>query len=430
MPTREVAGRRRSPRSFWRTCARSGARGSGPSRERPLPGRGARLPDLRRHLLDRRRLSRRARHRRPGRARDAGRRGVDRSGAGLRGGRPVSPGASPGVVRALGALPPRLRANPHPVHDSAGVARPEGRPAAGNGDSVRALGRRDHIPRGRDRIPARHGDRARADRARGLGRGNRVKRYRDVAGDGGSNIAGQVEAQQGQLRKRLASVASVVAIVSGKGGVGKSALTANLACCLALDGWRVGVLDADLNGPTQAKILGVRGRRLVLADGGIEPPATALGVKVMSMDLLLAGDAAPLAWDSPVQEAHTWRGSMEANAVREFLADTNWGELDALLLDLPPGTDRLATVASLAPALHGIIVVTIPSEVSQLVVRRSVTAAAATKVPVLGLVENMAGLFPGPDASRLAADVGIPFLGTVPFDPALSVAADRGEAFV
>jgi ATP-binding protein involved in chromosome partitioning len=257
-----------------------------------------------------------------------------------------------------------------------------------------------------------------------------VKRYRDVAGDGGSNIAGQVEAQQGQLRRRLASVASVVAIVSGKGGVGKSALTANLACCLAVDGWKVGVLDADLNGPTQAKILGVRGRRLVLADGGVDPPETSLGVKVMSMDLLLADDAAPLTWDSPLQEeAHTWRGAMEANAVREFLADTNWGALDALLLDLPPGTDRLATVASLAP-IHGIIVVTIPSEVSQLVVRRSVTAAAATKVPVLGLVENMAGLFPGPDASQLAADAGIPFLGTVPFDPALSVAADRGEAFV
>jgi len=258
-----------------------------------------------------------------------------------------------------------------------------------------------------------------------------VKRYRDVAGDGGSNIAGQVEAQQDQLKRRLASVASVVAIVSGKGGVGKSALTANLACCLALDGWKVGVLDADLNGPAQAKILGVRGRRLVLADGGVDPPVTALGVKVMSMDLLLADDAAPLTWDSPLQEeAHTWRGAMEANAVREFLADTNWGELDALLLDLPPGTDRLATVAGLAPTLHGIIVVTIPSEVSQLVVRRSVTAAASTRAPVLGLVENMAGLFPGPAASRLAADAGIPFLGSVPFDPALSVAADRGEAFV
>jgi ATP-binding protein involved in chromosome partitioning len=252
-----------------------------------------------------------------------------------------------------------------------------------------------------------------------------------VAGDGGSNIAGQVEAQQGRLRGRLESVGAVVAVVSGKGGVGKSALTANLACCLALEGWKVGVLDADLNGPTQAKILGVRGRRLVLADGGVEPPATELGVKVMSMDLLLSGDAAPLTWSSPLRgESHTWRGAMEANAVREFLADTNWGRLDALLLDLPPGTDRLEVIGSLVPTLAGIVVVTIPSEVAQLVVRKSVTAAAHAKAPALGLVEHLAGLFPGPDASRLAADAGIPFLGSVPFDPALSVAADRGEAFV
>jgi len=138
----------------------------------------------------------------------------------------------------------------------------------------------------------------------------------------------------------------------------------------------------------------------------------------------------PLTWDAPVQEeAHTWRGAMEANAVREFLADTNWGALDALLVDLPPGTDRLATVASLAP-LAGIVVVTIPSDVAHLVVRRSITAAIQTKAPVLGLVENMAGLFPGPDAARLAADGGIPFLGSVPFDPELAAAADRGEAFV
>jgi ATP-binding protein involved in chromosome partitioning len=257
-----------------------------------------------------------------------------------------------------------------------------------------------------------------------------VKRYWDIAGDGGSNIAGQVEAQQGKLRQRLESVRAVIAVVSGKGGVGKSAITASLACCFALDGWRVGVLDADLNGPTQAKVLGVRGRKLVVAPGGVEPPSSELGIKVMSMDLLLDGDATPLTWDAAVQEeAHTWRGAMEANAVREFLADTNWGVLDALLLDLPPGTDRLATVASLAP-LSGIVVVTIPSDVAQLVVRRSITVATQSRAPVLGLIENMAGLFPGPDASRLAADGGIPFLGSVPFDPELALAADRGEAFV
>ena len=129
-----------------------------------------------------------------------------------------------------------------------------------------------------------------------------MKRYKDIAGDGGSNIVGQVEAQQVRLKQRLESVRAIVAVVSGKGGVGKSALTANLACSFALDGWKVGVLDADLNGPTQAKVLGVRGRRLVIADGVVEPPSTDLGVKVMSMDLLLPTDAAPLTWDAPLQE--------------------------------------------------------------------------------------------------------------------------------
>ena len=258
-----------------------------------------------------------------------------------------------------------------------------------------------------------------------------MKRYKDIAGDGGSNIASQVEAQQGRLQQRLESVHAIVAIVSGKGGVGKSTLTAGLACAFALDGWKVGVLDADLNGPTQAKVLGVRGRRLAISDGVVEPPSTDLGVKVMSMDLLLPTDAAPLTWDAPVQdEAHTWRGAIEANALREFLADTNWGALDLLLLDLPPGTDRLSTIASLVPALSGIVVVTIPSDVAHLVVRRSITVAANTRAPVLGLVENMSGLFDGPDAVRLAADAGIPFLGSVPFDRAIAAAGDQGDPFV
>jgi len=258
-----------------------------------------------------------------------------------------------------------------------------------------------------------------------------VKRYKDIAGDGGSNIAGQVEAQQGRLRQRLESVRAVVAIVSGKGGVGKSTLTASLACSFALDGWKVGVLDADLNGPTQAKVLGVRGRRLAIVDGVVEPPSTSLGVKVMSMDLLLPTDAAPLTWDAPLQdEAHTWRGAMEANALREFLADTAWGALDLLLVDLPPGTDRLATVTGLLPVLGGTVIVTIPSDVSHLVVRKSITVATQAKAPVLGLVENMTGMFRGPAGVDLAREAGIPFLGSVPFDPELALAADRGEAFV
>jgi ATP-binding protein involved in chromosome partitioning len=257
------------------------------------------------------------------------------------------------------------------------------------------------------------------------------KRYRDIAGDGGSNIVGQVHVQQARLRERLQSVKAVVAVVSGKGGVGKSSLTANLANCFARDGARIGVLDADLNGPTMAKMLGVRGRTLAVGAEGVAPPESALGVKVMSMDLLLPSDDTPLTWEAPTQaEAHTWRGTMEANALREFLADTAWGVLDLLLLDLPPGTDRLATVTGLVPALAGTVIVTIPSDVSHLVVRKSIRVAAQAQAPVLGLVENMAGVFPGPAGADLARDAGIPFLGSVPFDPELALAADRGEAFV
>ena len=165
--------------------------------------------------------------------------------------------------------------------------------------------------------------------------------------------------------------------------------------------------------------------------GAVIPPETLLGVKVMSMDLLLPSDATPLRWAAPTQdEAHTWRGTTEANAVREFLADTAWGALDVLLLDLPPGTDRLVMVASLLPVLSGTIVVTIPSDVAHLVVRKSITIAAQAKAPVLGLVENMAALFPGPSGAELAREAGIPFLGAVPFDPALAAAADLGEPLV
>ncbi|MBI2205362.1 MAG: P-loop NTPase [Candidatus Rokubacteria bacterium] len=258
-----------------------------------------------------------------------------------------------------------------------------------------------------------------------------MKRYGDIRGDGGSNIVGQVEAQQARLASRLDAVRFVVAVVSGKGGVGKSALTANLAAALARDGWRVGALDADLNGPSLAKMLGVRGAKLGVGADGIEPPVASCGVRVMSMDLLLPSDDAPLAWQAPTAaESQTWRGSMEANALREFLTDTRWGELDALLLDLPPGTDRLAVIAALLPRLDGALAVTIASDVAQLVVRRSLTAARDARAPLLGLVENMAGLFPGADVAQMAEAAGVPFLGRIPFDADLAGAADAGTPFV
>jgi ATP-binding protein involved in chromosome partitioning len=121
---------------------------------------------------------------------------------------------------------------------------------------------------------------------------------------------------------------------------------------------------------------------------------------------------------------------MEANALREFLADTGWGALDVLLIDLPPGTDRLPVVAGLVPSLAGTILVTIPSDVAHLIVRKSITVASGISAPVLGLVENMAGLFPGPGGATLARAGNVRFLGAIPFDPDMATAADRGEPIV
>jgi ATP-binding protein involved in chromosome partitioning len=269
-----------------------------------------------------------------------------------------------------------------------------------------------------------------------------MKRYRDIVGDGGSGIVSQVEEQQRRLGERLALVRHVVAVLSGKGGVGKSSVTANLAAAFGREGLVLGVLDADLNGPSIAKMLGVRGQSLPLTAGGVLPATASHGIRVMSMDLLLPSDETPLTWEAPTQaESHVWRGNMEANALREFLADTAWGRLDLLLVDLPPGAERLATVAGLIPAMSGAVVVTIPSEVSYLVVKKSVSVAREAGTPVLGLVENMAGyvcgacgamgpLFNGGSGEGVAAELGIPFLGRIPFDPLMAMASDRGIPFV
>jgi ATP-binding protein involved in chromosome partitioning len=269
-----------------------------------------------------------------------------------------------------------------------------------------------------------------------------VKGYRDIKGDGGSNIVEQVAAHQARLAARMAPIRASVAIVSGKGGVGKSSVTSNLAAALAGRGLAVGVLDADLNGPSMGKMLGVRGQTLRIEPDGVHPAVSAEGVRVLSMDLLLPGDDTPVVWEAPTQaEAHTWRGTMEGTALREFLCDTAWGALDILLIDLPPGADRLPTLLDLLPGLTGAVVITIPSGVSHLVVRRAMTLARERGARLLGLVENMAGyacpacgtvgpLFEGPGGEATSAQHGVPFLGRVPFDPRLAAAADRGRPFV
>ncbi len=270
-----------------------------------------------------------------------------------------------------------------------------------------------------------------------------MKTYHDIPTDGGSNIVEQVTEQANRVQARLASVRYVVAVMSGKGGVGKSSMTVNLAAALALEGQAVGILDADINGPSIAKMTGVRGYMPRVGESGMTPATGALGIKVMSIDLFLPQDGTPVLWNAPTQQdAYTWRGMMEMAALREFLADTAWGTLDVLLVDLPPGADKLPNLADVLPSLSGTIVVTIPSAVSQWVVARSITMAKEiVKRPVIGLVENMAAyvcahcgqeeaLFPIGHVEELAAEHDVPYLGRIPFDPRLAAAADDGTLFM
>ncbi len=268
-----------------------------------------------------------------------------------------------------------------------------------------------------------------------------MRSYKELPSDAGSNIIGQVTAQADRIQKRLVSVKHTVAIMSGKGGVGKSSLTANLATALALEGNSVGVVDADINGPTLAKMMGVRNATLEYTPAGVKPARTALGTKLISMDLLLAEDDAPVIWNAHTQkDAFTWRSTMEVGALREFIADTEWGNLDYLLLDLPPGTDRLPNVVELIPNLGGVVVVTIPSEVSQLIVKKSVTMARdILKVPIIGVVENMAFYVCqhcGEEEPLFSVDETLdkPFqqsiLNSIPFDPKLARCNDDGTPYI
>jgi ATP-binding protein involved in chromosome partitioning len=270
-----------------------------------------------------------------------------------------------------------------------------------------------------------------------------MKTYKDIIGDGGSNIVAQVTAQAGRVKQRLAPVRHIVAVMSGKGGVGKSSVTVNLATALALQNHTVGILDADLNGPTIAKMAGVRNYRLQQNESGIIPAVANLNIKVMSMDLFLPDDHTPVLWEAPTQkDAFSWRGMMEVAALREFLSDTEWGELDFLLIDLPPGTDKLPNLVDVLPRLSGTVIVTIPSGVSQLVVGKSVTMAKdLLNAPVIGLVENMSAyvcahcgkdeeLFPSGEAEKITARHKVPFLGKIPFDPRIALAGDEGRFFL
>jgi ATP-binding protein involved in chromosome partitioning len=268
-----------------------------------------------------------------------------------------------------------------------------------------------------------------------------VKSYHDITGDGGSRVLEQVAEQRTRIADGLAGVRHLVAVGSGKGGVGKSTLTLHLAGALRARGLRIAILDADFNGPSQARMAGVEGGLIVPGSRKVALPRSRNGIAVFSMGSLIPESEA-LEFESAAHgESHTWRATREFALLGEILGSVEWGALDLLMFDLPPGAERTVQYADFLSSFDqardkprtSFLLVTIPSEVSRGVVARSVAALSKGPNRVLGYVENMSGyycrdcnavkpLFASSESRSLA----IPCLGTIPFDPELARHCDRG----
>jgi len=234
-----------------------------------------------------------------------------------------------------------------------------------------------------------------------------------------------------KLQDRLNCIRHKVIVLSGKGGVGKSTVAVNLAVALGLSGKRVGLLDVDIHGPSIPTMLGLEDVSIQGSKDGLIP-IDIDGLKVMSLGFLLPNP----------DEAVIWRGPMKMGAIKQFLKDVAWGDLDYLVIDSPPGTgDEPLSVCQLAAPLAGAVVVTTPQKVAAVDVRKSITFCRQLQVPVLGVVENMSGfacpkcgevtqILRSGGGSKIAADMQVPFLGSIPMDPKVAESSDKGQAFI
>ena len=238
-------------------------------------------------------------------------------------------------------------------------------------------------------------------------------------------------AKEGAIAEALQYVKYKIAILSGKGGVGKTASTVNLAAALQKAGLRVGVFDADLHGPSVPKMFGIKKEAKLNGAFWLDPVVTEQGIKALSVALFWPGDMTPV----------MWRGQAKSRTIRQLLSAAKWGGLDFLLVDLPPGTgDEPIAILKSIPDLDGVIVVTTPQEVSTLVSSKAINASQTLGAEVLGLIENMSAytcacgdtvhLFGKDKGKQLAKMMEIPFLGSIPIDPLFSEAADSGVPVV
>jgi Mrp family chromosome partitioning ATPase len=227
----------------------------------------------------------------------------------------------------------------------------------------------------------------------------------------------------------FSDIKHVIGIVSGKGGVGKSFVTSSLASLMAKAGYKVGILDADITGPSIPKMFGLKGQ-VIGTEEGMIPLETEEGIKVMSINLLMEDEEAPV----------VWRGPVIAGAVKQFWNETCWGDIDYLFVDMPPGTGDVPLTVFQSLPVNGIVIVTSPQELVQMIVKKAYNMANMMHIPVLGVVENFSFL-KCPDCGKeikmfgeshiedVAANLGVRLLGKMPLDPTYAEAADKGAFY-
>lgn len=234
--------------------------------------------------------------------------------------------------------------------------------------------------------------------------------------------------QEESITQNLRKIKHVIVVLSGKGGVGKSTVSTNLALILSQQGYTVGLLDCDMHGPTIPTMLGLENTRITQSSDGLKPIQATEHLKVLSMGFLINNQ----------DDAIIWRGPMKMGAIKQLIGDFDWGNLDYLIIDLPPGTgDEPLSIAQIIPKITGAIIVTTPQDVALVSVRKSITFVKKLNIPVIGIIENMSGftcphcgkkvdIFKSGGGKKAAEDFNLPYLGNIPLDPTIVETGDNG----